>query len=51
MLAPTPAYELLLAGEGTEPSNRRCLVPSHCIGQRNLGLPPPPRAMGDLLRC
>jgi hypothetical protein len=31
-LPPTLAYKLWLTGEGTEPSNIRYSIPSHCIG-------------------
>jgi hypothetical protein len=33
-LPSTPAYELWLTGEGTEPSDRRCPVPPHYVGLR-----------------
>jgi hypothetical protein len=39
MLPPAPTYELWLTGEGAEPSDMRCPVPSHNIGRCGLRLP------------
>jgi hypothetical protein len=39
MLPPAPAYGLYLTCVGTVPSDRRCLIPSHCRGR--CGLIPP----------
>jgi hypothetical protein len=38
MLASTPAYELKLEDNGTEPSDRHCPISSHCIGRCGLRL-------------
>jgi hypothetical protein len=39
MLTPASAYNLQPSGMGTEPSNRRCPILSHCLGLRGLGPP------------
>jgi hypothetical protein len=39
VLPPTLANELWLAGEGTEPSDRRYPISLHCIGRNGFRLP------------
>jgi hypothetical protein len=50
MLQPTAAYKLWLVGRDTESPDRRCPIPSHCIGRRRLYTSLPGRGGARSLR-